>query len=519
MRKPNIVFVYADDMGRGMLSSYGQKVIRTPNIDRLAAEGMRFENCCANAFCAPARASLLCGIHDCHAGGWTYTPGAYYKKISTGELTFEELQEILNKPHMDDYCRGEYMATLLSRCGYHTAEIGKLEWGFATTPQEMEAHGWQYHYGYYDHISCHGYYPPFLFENGKMVHIEGNTDPQCGRCSYYTEDDMPYDMSARKVYSQDLFDEKIAAYIEQHQHEPFFLFHPSQLPHGPVFYKDLYPCVKDDPNLTEKEKQYASMVLRLDETVGKIYRQLEELKLLEHTVFLFASDNGHVVGYRRRGRSLDTEQLDGTPVDNLNHPFRTATCGDVFNGNDGMAGLKFTNWNGGVFVPLIIRYPAMIQANQTCASLVAPYDLLATFVELAGGARPNYTDGRSMVPLLRGEDVTLHDAVYFASKDGPAMVTSDGWKLRTYVDKSLWNTAEHASLILNPNVVFQLYNLREDFAETHDLAQEKPELVEKLKKKLLDACNGNLYNGTPMAHLIQPLYPVPSWPEIVDGVI
>jgi len=95
MDRLNLVYLYADDMGRGMLSCYGQQILRTRHIDRLASRGVRFTNFCANAFCAPARASLLCGIHDAHAGRWSYTPGAYYKKISTGAISFDELQEVL----------------------------------------------------------------------------------------------------------------------------------------------------------------------------------------------------------------------------------------------------------------------------------------------------------------------------------------------------------------------------------------------------------------------------------------
>ena len=518
IEKPNIVLVYADDLGRGMLSCYGQQKFSTPNIDRLANEGMQFQNYCTNAFCAPARASLLCGIHDCHAGRWSYTPSGYYKKLSSNELTFEKLQEILQKSSMDAQCNGQFMASLLKDCGYHTGEIGKLEWGFSTTSAEMTEHGWDYHYGYYDHLRCHGYYPPFLFENGNRVDIPGNTDPHCGRGEYYTENDMPpYDMSYRQVYSQDLFDDKISDYINAHQHEPFFLFHPSQLPHGTIFYDKLKPEVANHPDLTEKEKQYASMVLRLDETVGKIYRQLQELNLLEKTIFLFTSDNGHTIGYKRKGRSTIAEQLDGQPTNNLNRPFRTSTCGDVFNGNDGMAGLKFTNWNGGVFCPLLVRYPQLVAPKSTCNALVAGYDLLPTFIDMAGGETPTQTDGISFLPMLLGSQVPLHDAVYFASNDGPAVVTAQGWKLRMYIDASLWQGANLAKLVLSDQMVYQLYDLNTDFEERNDLAEQHPALVQTLKHQLWKACDGNFHNGTPMAHLMQPMYPVPTWEENVQG--
>lgn len=518
MSKKNIIYIYADDLGRGLLSCYGQKQFTTPNIDRLAREGMRFTNTCANAFCAPARASLICGIHDVHAGRWSYTPGAYYKKISTGELTFEQVQEVLQHVNVEDPNRG-YIAQVARSAGYVTGEIGKLEWGFATCPQEMRDHGWDYHYGYYDHIRCHGYYPPFLFENGEMVQIEGNTDPQCGRRNYREEESDDFDMSFRKVYSQDLFDEKIHDFIQQHKDEPFFLFHPSQLPHGTTFYPDLYDEVKHNADLTQMEKEYASMVKRLDETVGKILQQLEELGLREKTIVMFAADNGHTPGYSKQGRCSKSHALDGRPTSELDFPFRTETHGDVFNGNDGMAGLKFSNWNGSAFIPLIASCPGFIPQGAVNDTLIANYDTLATVADITGGALPKQTDGISYMPLLTGHgDYHPHDYVVFASQKGPALITHDGWKLRVYMDDEALKKPS-SDMIFSSHVHYQLFNIAEDFAEKNNVADQYPEKVKQLRRWLNKECDGNLYNGTSQAHIAQPDYPVPNWQGIMNNEI
>lgn len=523
--KKNIIYIYADDLGRGMLSCYGQKMFQTKNIDSLAKHGMRFTNFCATAFCAPARMCLLSGIHDAHAGRWTYTPGAYYKKISTGEVTFDELQEVLQSPGSNQCQRGEYLASTVKKAGYVTGEIGKLEWGFSTTAQQMKEHGWDYHYGYYDHIQCHGYYPPFLIENGEMVLIAGNTDPQCGRPEY-KQHGIPYnepikDMSQRVQYSQDLFDEKIIEFIHLHKDEPFFLFHPSQLPHGPVFYPVLHEQVRDREDLTQQEKEYASMILRLDETVGKIISELKKLDIYENTLIIFAADNGHVIDYEEQGRSMKELQLDGQKVDNKSRPFRTETCGDVFNGNDGMAGLKFSNWNGGCVIPFIASCPGLIPEGTTCDALIENYDTMATFADLLGLDCPVASDGISYLPFLRQDlNAKGHDYIIYSSKNGPAIVTKEGWKLRVYVKETDWGGFAHSfESSLDEHIDFQLYNLQKDFAEKENVAKENPEIVEKLKRILVRECDGCLHNGTPMAHQFSPLIKAVPWRDVVRNII
>ncbi|MEK3885740.1 sulfatase-like hydrolase/transferase [Paenibacillus sp. PL2-23] len=511
--KPNIVYIYADDLGMGMLSCYGQTVIETPNIDRIANEGMKFTRAYGTAFCAPARASLMCGIHDAHAGRWTYTPGNAYKKLSTGELSLDELQEIIYNTGIEALAGDEFLATVAKKGGYRTGQIGKLEWGFSTTDRSIREHGWDYHFGYYDHIQCHGFYPPFLFEDGRLVPIEGNTDPHCGNPAITD----PTDMSCRKVYSQDLFDEKIAAFIRENRDRPFFLFHPSQLPHGPIFYPDIHEQVKHNEALTQQEKEYASMVLRLDETVGKILNELETLGLSDNTLVLFASDNGHEVYYREEGRAGRTKTLSGDSINEVDNPFRTELCGDVFNGNAGMAGLKFSNWDGGCKIPFLAKWPGVIQADSVCDQLIANYDTLATIADIVAVETPAGTDGVSYWKALRGDSNSpKHKYIVFACSYGPALVTEDGWKLRVYIPEAL---REKASLKFEPEVVVRLYQVLDDPTEKLDVSSRYPEIVQRLRGWLLKECDGNLLNGTSARHLAYPDLYIPTFDEVLKGII
>jgi arylsulfatase A-like enzyme len=431
-RKPNIVYVYADDLGRGMLSCYGQKHFRTPNIDRIANEGIRFNNYYGCAFCAPARASLLLGLHDCHRGTWTYSSGGLYNRLSAGTITLDQISELLHTTGLEPGPNDVFLADVAKRQGYVTAEIGKLEWGFATTSQQIRSHGWDYHYGYYDHARCHGFYPPFLFENGEVVQIPGNTRADCGKTppdESPQHREMRWDMSGKAVYSQDLFDDKILEFIRANRDRPFFLFHPSQLPHGPISIPHIDPAVADTPALTQYEKEYASMVLRLDRTVGLILDELERLGIDDNTMVMFSSDNGHQCYYREQGRCAPSVNLQtGERYDNITTKFYSNLSGDVFDGNDGMAGMKFTNFEGGTRIPAMVRWPGKVQAGRVSDSLIANYDFLPTVAEAAGAPCPPDKDGISFMPELLGSpDPELgHAHVVFASGLGPSIVTRIG---------------------------------------------------------------------------------------------
>ena len=507
MTKPNIIYIYADDLGRGMLSCYGQQHFRTPYIDRLASEGVRLTQAYGTSFCAPARASLMTGMHDAHAGRWTFTKAGVYKDYHEGKLDLMDLYELIHNTGIRPRDGQRFLAHMAREAGYVTGQIGKLEWGFSTTGPELAEHGWDYHYGYYDHERCHGFYPPFLWENGDRVDIPGNTDVHCGRGHYsvFPDGTVPHDPEGRGVYSQDLFDEKILEFLQAHRGEPFFLYHPSQLPHGPTYYPDVYPQVADNPDLTPVEKEYASMVLRLDETVGKILAELDGLGLADSTIVIFAADNGHAPGYQQPGRFLIDTDLDGNPIDQITTKFYSDANGDVFDGNDGMAGLKCTNWEGGAKIPFVVRWPGRVAPGTVSDHLIANYDTMASIADLLDvELDPADTDGITFLPALQGhERATEHNHVVYASQDGPSLVTRDGWKLRVYLRRDrILGFAQFGAhpAAIDDAVIYQLYYLPDDYREERDLAADQPDKLHELRALLLKECDGNLANGTPQAH-------------------
>ncbi len=475
---PNVILIYADDLGRGLLSFEGQQIIKTPNIDKLAEQGVRFENAYGCNYCAPARASMLSGYHDCRTDKWQISTGGEYLRISEG-VSNDEIQQRLNK-HFKPTPKDEiFLAQVFQKAGYITGQVGKLDWGFSTTHERLKRHGWDYYYGYYDHVRCHGFFPPFLFENGEKVIIEGNTHNDCSKESERDENggyEERWDMTGKEHYSQNLFLDKLLQFIRYNKNEKFFLYHPTQLPHGPTSIPEIHIDFRDNPDLTELEKAYASMVKMLDDHVGEIVEELKKQGIYEKTLIIFTSDNGHEIYYPSPGkmdkpvRNMQT----GEKFDNLNTKFYSHLAGDVFNGNDGMAGLKRDNWEGGVRVPLIYHWPGKIEGGEVLNPLVANYDLLSTFADMLDVEVPHKKDGLSYWPTLFGNSLEKHEYVVFNSKHGPALVTADGWKIRYQ------KTAD----------IYQLYFLPDDYTEATNLADKYPEKIEMLKEKLFIECGG-----------------------------
>lgn len=483
-QRPNIILIYADDLGRGLLSVEGQQIIKTPNIDRLAEEGMRFENAYGGMFCAPARASLITGYHDAHGDKFKITSGGAYFNISRGTLDQEEIESRLNE-QLGDVPKDEvFLAEVFKQAGYTTGQVGKLEWGFSTTDAQMDRHGWDYYYGFLDHVRCHGFYPPFLFENGNLVEIPGNTRADAGK-TMERETEKAYkdrwNMEGKTTYSQNLFIEKIVNFIRDNKDRPFFLYHPTQLPHGPVAIPEVAEEFKNDDRLTQIEKEYASMVKMLDDHVGVIMKELKDLGIDQNTMVIFTSDNGHEIYYTKEGRILKPvrNMQTGEFFDNVNTKYYSDLAGDVFDGNDGMAGIKRSNWEGGARVPLIARWPGKIKAGSTSTALATNYDFMATMADLVGFDLPQSKDGVSYLPELLSAEGNQHDYIVYSSFMGPALVTKDGWKLRHYA----------------PDDIFQLYYLPDDYKEMKNLADVNPDKVEALKALLVDECEGDLRNG------------------------
>lgn len=485
-KKPlNVIYIYADDMGKGMISAYGQQQFSTPNIDKLIRKGTSYENAYGCMLSAPARASLLTGYHDCHTDKWKISGGGQFlvpfsdtALIASRESKIDSKDIILPE---GDY----YLPQVFQKAGYITAEIGKLEWGFTATRKQLKDHGWDYYYGYLDHVRCHGFYPPFLFDNGNIVEIQGNTRINGGK-SIENETEHTYrerwNMEGKKIYSQDLFLQKILEFIRTHKSKPFFLFHPTQLPHGPVAVPTVHPELKDNPNLTPIEKEYASMVKYLDDNVGHILEELKKQGIADRTLIIFSSDNGHEIYYSQKGRCEKPYRnlQNGQLFDDYQNKYYSEQGGDVFNGNAGMAGLKRSNLEGGIHIPLVFYCKGIIPQGKVSKALVSNYDFLPTMADLLKIPLPTRKDGRSyLVDLLKGKKQNKNRYLIFGSNNGPAIVTDEGWKLRYYMKK---NTCE-------------LFYLPEDPKEQHNLLEKQPQKAMELKSILLKECGNNLQNG------------------------
>ncbi|MEN8248794.1 MAG: sulfatase-like hydrolase/transferase [Bacteroidota bacterium] len=483
--KPNIILIYADDLGIGLLGNEGQQIIKTPHIDKLSDEGISFQNAYSCMLCAPARASLITGYHDCHAEKFEITNAGIYKQIGEDKYTHDEVETMINAQLSPIPEEMVFLGQVAQEAGYITAQYGKLEWGFAATQEQMKRHGWDYYFGYLDHIRAHGFYPPYLFGNGELVEISGNTLSNCGKTrepetqKHYEE---RWDMTGKEVYSQNIFMDSVLNFISTNKDRPFFMYFPTQLPHGPVAIPAVHPDFVNDDRLTSIEKEYASMVKMLDDNVGQIMQKLKSLNIDDNTIVIFTADNGHEIYYPKKGRTLKpyTNMKTGEIFDNLGNKYYSDLAGDVFDGNGGRAGLKRSNLQGGIEVPLIIRWPEKIQQKRTSNRLIANYDILSTIAEITGYSKPFKTDGISFFnEIVEKVAKNEHEFVVYSSFTGPTLITNDGWKIRSHLAED----------------VFELYFLPDDFREENDLAGKYPDKLSELKSELLKACSGDFNNG------------------------
>lgn len=477
--RPNVIMIFADDLGIGMLGCYGQKLVKTPHIDRLAQEGMKFTNYYGSVYCAPSRWCLLTGLHDGRMGGWKQTTSGLPIQRDAGRISeaeyqkrFAKLKAGANPIHPQEV----FLAQVAGAAGYKTAQFGKLDRGFLTWAERVDRFGWDFHEGYYDHTRCHGFYPPYLWRNGERFELEGNTRADCGRMSEKGNEPVG---SGGETYSEKVFIEGILKYIREHKDERFYLQHSTQLPHGPVAVPELHPDYADDDRLSLAEKKYASMVRMLDDHVGLIMAELKKLGLDEKTVVFFTSDNGHELYYGPKP-SYGKQQLpDGEKANLTDRKWRTSECGDVFDGAAGRAGLKRSAYQGGMQVPMIVRWPKRIKPGSTTDLLSSHYDFMGTLADLTGGTLPEGKDSISYADtLLKGTQAREHEYVVvnnqFNQMGRSALISREGWKL--------------VELDRKKNQ-FQLYNLKTDNEERHDVAKENPERVARMKKILLSELN------------------------------
>ncbi len=410
-QKPNIIFMLADDLGICDLGCYGQKHILTPHIDRIAAEGMRFTDCYAGSpVCAPSRCCLMTGMHSGHA---------------TVRGNASSLAASKDNPEGRVPLRAEdvTVAEVLKQAGYATALIGKWGLGEPGTTGIPNRQGFDYYFGYLNQNHCDDYYTDYLWRNEEKVVIEENQNGRRGK------------------YSNDLFCDETLDFIRRSQDKPFFIYLAFTIPHEKHDVPSLDPYT--DKPWTRRQKTYAAMVTRMDSYVGKVMALLKELKLDEKTLVFFGSDNG---------APWDGEEWA------------------MFDSRGGLRGRKSNVWEGGIRVPMVVRWPGRIEAGTVSNLPWAFWDFLPTAAELAGAESPAGIDGVSVAPTLLGDAgrQTPRDYFYweFRTGDGFAQAVRTGnWKgVRFGLEGAV-----------------QLYDLSSDIKESHDVAAAHPDVVKKIE--------------------------------------
>lgn len=477
-RRPNIVFVLCDDLGWGEIGAYGQEIIRTPNIDRMAAEGVRFTDFYSAApICGPSRCCAMTGVHQGHA------------RIRANEL--HPIQASLNP---EDVTFGE----VVKAGGYATGIFGK--WGFGPDDRapnagpsgvRNEGHfshplqkGFDEFAGFVaHHHSTHGYWADYWWVGNERVEVPENAGA-------VKDDTGTPTAPVRGHYMPDDYVGRALDFIDRHANEPFLLWLSLQLPHTPNEVPDWSEY--DHLPYANDTKKHAAMVTLADRYVGMLRAKVEELGLGDDTIFLFTSDNG---------------AHDETPVYGGTDPIpqrgvTSAADVAIFNSNGPFRGVKQNIYEGGIRQPLVVWGPGVLDASLRGATVPEPfamYDFMPTFAEFAGVEPPSDVDGVSLVPLLTGNGIQRsHDFLYWErfSSATPTLFNSVSEPGRQFnfvqaVRRGRWKLVRWAPSAARDGAVGpvnvpeelwhkELYDLRDDPGETTNLLALQPRVAEEL---------------------------------------
>jgi len=421
--KPNIIFILSDDLAQGDLGCYGQKLIQTPNLDRMAVEGTRYTQAyCGTSICAPSRTSLMTGLHVGHSP----VRGNYeIKAISAfgaGQLPLPESTVTV--------------AQILKSAGYATACTGKWGMGQFDTAGSPLKKGFDHFYGYNGQIQAHFYFPPELFLNDQRIELPENKN------------------GAKKIYSPDLILKDTLTWIRAHKDGPFFLYDATTLPHANYEIKDLGDYA-NRAGWTPQEKAYAAMVTRLDRDVGALFALLKELKIDTNTLVIFAGDNGLSVPPNTPLVKLFDQTLGGK-----------------------LRGFKGTMYENGLLQAGIARWPGVIPAGRVSDEPWAFWDFLPTAAELADAKIPAscQPDGHSLVSFLKGGPVPRREFFYWELHAGAPLTAMQAVRFGD------WKGVKNG-----PSAALELYNLRDDSSEKTNVAAAHPDLVEKANNLMRQA--------------------------------
>lgn len=429
-RKPNIIYILADDLGYGDLSCYGQTKFATPHIDKLAQEGIKFtQHYSGSTVCAPSRSSLMTGLHTGHTpirGNKEWKPEGQWPMPA------------------DSYT----LAEMLKDAGYVTGAFGKWGLGYPGSEGDPNNQGFDEFYGYNCQRIAHNYYPFHMWDNQEKVMLEGNEG------------------KARGVYGPDPIQKRALQFIEKNRDKEFFLFYPSVIPHAELFAPESYiekyrgkflpekhyEGVDDGERLKlgpygsqpESHAAFAAMVNYMDDQVGELVAKVNELGLAENTIIMFTSDNG--------------PHLEG------------GADPDYFDSNGILKGYKRDLYEGGIRVPMIAWWPGVVKSGMQTDHISAFWDVLPTIADIVGVETPASIDGISFSPTLMGGEQKTHDYLYweFHERGGRQALRQGDWKLVQY------------DVIKDPQKPYELYYLKDDPGEDNNLASQHPEKVKSL---------------------------------------
>ena len=441
--KPNIIYILADDLGYGDLGCYGQKMLATPNLDRMAAEGMRFTRHYAGCtVCAPSRCVLMTGLHTGHC-----------RVRGNGDGTIPDTDLTLPK--------------MLKSAGYVTLGLGKYGLGKPLPLDDPQKKGFDFFYGYVETSHAHNFYPPFLVKDGTMAMLKNDQIPGSGKAGIDGTGVATAD--GRTAWAPGLIGievRKLTNKFAANPAKPFFLYYALNLPHANNEAKADSPLghgmessgygqfeSKDWPPV---EKGFAQIMRFIDREVGSLLTMLHDTGADKNTLVIFSSDNGpHQEGGHKA---------------------------DFFDSNGSLNGIKRDLTDGGIRVPMIAWWPGKIKEGSVSDHVSGFQDMLPTFAELSGTPLDTPTDGISMVPTLLGTgSQRAHDYLFwnFDEQGGKRAVLQWPWKL-IHVNTGTGKKAKAADGAMQ----VQLFNLETDGAEQQNAAEQNPDIVKKLEAKM-----------------------------------
>ena len=417
---PNVLFILADDLGYGDLGCYGQSQIQTPHLDRLAANGTRFTQVYAgSSVCAPSRCCLMTGKHNGHSRIRDNIPH---------DVTLQDEDVTLAK--------------VLKKAGYRTGSIGKWSLGVHPSAGQPNNQGFDFFYGHQDQDQAHFYYPDHLWENDRVVLLPGNRGER------------------KQQYTQDLFTERALQFIQETKDQPFFLYLAYTLPHWSDYplKSDESQIVPSDSPYTKQdwpqvEKNYAAMVTMLDRDVGRLLNLLEEKGLTNDTLIFFTSDNG--------------------PSAEAKHKPAFFKSAGTFRGT------KRDLYEGGIRVPMIVRWPSHVQSGQVSDEIWTQWDILPTLAEAAGTACPSGLDGHSILPALMGGKAPQHEYLYWDYGH-----TRGQYKQAVRLGQ--WKAVRNGA-----DQPIELYEVQYDQQETQNVAAQHPDIVSRVSEIMATAASSH----------------------------